>query len=218
MSVALRALHWVVLTRRAAALVIGSTLAVVVSACGSSSEGSGTDGSPSQPVGTCNSVTQQHAIAGYTHVPVCSPVSYGTNPPSSGNHYPIWAAYQSYTNDLPEGFWVHNLEHGAVVFSYNCPSGCASDIAAAQALIDALPDDAQCDPSAGDARVRMVMTPDPGLDVKFAASSWGWTLRADCFDPVTFGAFVQAHYAQGREAICGQGENLSSGIPASCGE
>jgi hypothetical protein len=119
---------------------------------------------------------------------------------------------------IPEGFWVHNLEHGAIVFSYNCPSGCASDVAAAQAVIDGLQSDSACDPAAGDARVRMVMTPDPNLDVKFAASAWGWTLRADCFDPDTFGAFISAHYAQGREAVCGDGDDLSTGVPAGCGQ
>jgi hypothetical protein len=198
--------------------VLAAAVVVALPACGSSSGGGGADGPPSAPAGSCNAVTQEHAIEGYTHVPVCSAVTYGTRPPSSGNHYPIWAAYQSYTNDLPEGFWVHNLEHGGVVFSYNCPSGCASDIAAAQALIDGLPDDPACSPSAGDPRVRMLMTPDPGLDVKFAASSWGWTLRADCFDQSAFGAFVQAHYGQGREAICGQGEDLSTGVPETCGK
>jgi hypothetical protein len=151
-------------------------------------------------------------------VAVCSHVTYLTKPPSSGDHYPIWAAYQTYLAAIPEGFWVHNLEHGAVVLSYNCPGGCASDVAAAQTWINALPDDPQCNPSAGDARVRVIMSPDPNLDVKFAASSWGWTLRAECFDPVAFGAFAVAHYGQGREVICAEGQDLSSGIQDGCGE
>jgi hypothetical protein len=193
-------------------------LLIWVVACGSSSGGPGSDGPPSNPTGSCNAVVQQRAIEGYAHVPVCSKVTYGTKPPSSGNHYPIWSAFRSYESAIPEGFWVHDLEHGAVVFSYNCPTGCASDIAAAQSLIDGLPDDSLCDPSLGNPRVRMTMTPDPNLDVKFAASSWGWTLRADCFDPGAFGAFVKAHYGQGREMICGQGDDLSTGVPAGCGQ
>jgi hypothetical protein len=164
------------------------------------------DGPPSAPTGPCNAVVQQRAIEGFTHVPVCSEVTYLSNPPSSGNHYPIWAAFQSYDFAVPEGYWVHDLEHGAVVFSYNCPTGCAADVASAQAFIDALPDDPLCMPANGDPRVRMTMTPDPKLEVKFAASSWGWTLRADCFDPVAFGAFVQDHYGQGREILCAQGD------------
>jgi hypothetical protein len=165
------------------------------------------------PMGACNAVVQEHAIEGFTHVDVCSLVTYETKPPSSGNHYAVWAAFQSYPDPIPEGFWVHNLEHGAVVFSYNCPDGCASDVAAAEALIEGLTPDPLCDPSVGDPPTRMLMTPDPNLDVRFAASSWGWTLRADCFDPATFGAFVQAHYGNGREVICTNGD-----VPPSCGD
>src|SRR5579863_2467829 len=91
--------------------------------------------------GACNAIVAQHPIEGATHVAVCSPVTYATKPPSSGNHYPIWAAYQTYASAIPEGFWVHDLEHGAVVVSYNCPSGCADQVADAQAWISALPDD-----------------------------------------------------------------------------
>ncbi len=169
-------------------------------------------------MGPCNAVVEEHPIEGFLHVDVCSPVTYETRPPSSGNHYPVWAAYKSYPAAIPEGFWVHNLEHGAVVFSYNCPGGCASDIAAAQALIDGAPQDPVCDPTAGDPSARFVMTPDPNLDVEFAASAWGWTLRADCFDPGAFGAFVQAHYGNGREVICSDGEDVSTGLPANCGD
>lgn len=188
-------------------------LAAAAIACGG-----GSGGAPGAPSGSCSAAAQQHPIEGFSHVPVCSPVSFATRPPSSGDHYPIWAAYQSYSSAVPEGFWVHDLEHGAIVITYNCPGGCASDVAAAQAFIDAQPDDPMCDPSAGDPRVRLVMTPDPGLDVKFAASAWGWTLRADCFDASAFGAFTAAHYGQGREAVCGQGEDLSTGVPAGCGQ
>jgi len=180
--------------------------------------GSLVDGLPSAPTGPCEAIVQQRAIEGYTHVPVCSHVTYRTKPPSSGDHYPIWVAYESYASAIPEGYWVHNLEHGAVVFSYNCPSGCTSDVAAAKALIDGLPNDPDCNPASGDARVRIAMTPDPNLDVRFAASSWGWTLRAKCFDSATFGAFVQAHYGHGRELVCSQGDPLSTGAQDGCGD
>ncbi len=180
--------------------------------------GSPDDGLSSEDGGACGAVVEQHAIEGATHVAVCAPVTYLTKPPSSGNHYPIWAAYESYPLAIPEGFWVHDLEHGAVVLSYDCPAGCAADVAAAQRWIDNLPDDPICSPAAGDARIRIVMTPDPNLDVKFAASAWGWTLRADCFDPVAFDAFFRAHYGQGSEALCAQGEDLSLGVQDGCGE
>lgn len=190
-------------------------------ACGPSAQdpgGSLVDGAASAPVGPCHAVVQERAIEGFTHVDECSAVTYLSKPPSSGNHYPVWADYESYASAIPEGFWVHNLEHGAVVFSYNCPGGCPADISAAQSFIDGLAQDPDCDPTLGDPPARMVMTPDPNLDVKFAASAWGWTLRADCFDPAAFGAFVTAHYGNGREVICAQGEDLSTGVQPGCGD
>jgi hypothetical protein len=65
------------------------------------------------------------------------------------------------------------------------------------------------------------MTPDPHLDVRFAASAWDWTLRANCFDTDAFLAFAQAHYAQGLEPLCNSGEDVigsATGDPAGCGE
>jgi len=149
--------------------------------------------------GDCQATVASHPIEGGQHMPVCSPLSYGTNPPSSGNHYPIWAAYQTYARSIPRGFWVHSLEHGAVVISYNCPGGCADEVARAQAFIDALP--ADCGPMAR----RVIMTPDPDLDVRFAASAWGHTLRTNCFDRDAFSTFVTEHYDKAPESICGGG-------------
>jgi len=172
----------------------------------------------SAPTGTCDAVVQQHAIEGRTHIPVCSYAPYDTKPPSSGNHYPIWAAYKTYTAPIPEGFFVHNLEHGTIVLTYNCPNGCAADVTAAQAMLDALPDDPTCVALGEGVRRRSLMTPDPNLDVPFAASAWGWTLRANCFDTTTFQAFALAHYNQGPEDLCNDGEDVSSGLAAGCGD
>ncbi len=179
---------------------------------------------PSAPEGPCAAVVQQFTPGGRVHVPECSYVDYPTKPPNSGNHYPVWSAYRSYSSPIPEGYWVHNLEHGSIVLSYNCAvardggaAGCEADVASAQQMLDALPVDPLClDAGAGVLR-RTVMTPDPNLDVPFAASAWGWTLRASCFDAIAFGAFAMAHYGQGPEVLCGNGEDLSVGVPANCG-
>ena len=101
---------------------------------------------------------------------------------------------------MPRGFWVHDLEHGAVVITYNCPGGCAAEVAQAQALIDSVIDSA-CVASTGTKR-RIVMTPDPDLDVRWAASSWGWTLRASCFEPAVFQQFITEHYNHSPEDEC----------------
>lgn len=176
--------------------------------------------SASKPVGSCGAVTQEHAIEGRTHVAICSYVDYQTLPPSSGDHYPVWAAYMTYDQPVPEGYWVHNLEHGTIVLSYNCgEAGCATDIAAAQQMIDQVPADPLCASAGEGVRSRFVMTPDPRLDVRFAASAWGWTLRANCFDLAAFRAFAEAHYGQGPEALCENGEDVigTAGDPPGCG-
>jgi hypothetical protein len=194
-------------------------------ACGQqASEQAGLDATSypaSAPVGPCGAVTQQHAIEGFNHVDVCSYVDYHTLPPSSGDHYPYWAAYLTYDQPVPEGYWVHNLEHGTIVLSYNCgEAGCADDIAAAQQMMDQFPVDPVCTQAGDGVRHRLLMTPDPRLDVRFAASAWGWTLRANCFDASAFLAFANAHYGQGREpTICSNGEDVigTSADPPGCG-
>jgi hypothetical protein len=151
------------------------------------------------PDAACPVFVEAHAIEGNLHMATCSPLTFGTNPPSSGNHYAIWAAYRTYTQPFLPGFWVHSLEHGAVVIGYHCDGGCPDEVARAQAFIDALPNDC------GAPARRVILLPNPDLDVRFAASAWGFTLRADCFDEPTFAAFVAAHYAQAPENICSDG-------------
>lgn len=175
-------------------------------------------------MGTCGAVVEQQGIEGANHVAVCTVIDYGTKPPSSGDHYPVWGAYKTYTSAIPEGFWVHDLEHGAVVLTYNCAVGqggaseCAGEVAAAQQMIDSLPQDPACVELAENVLRRVVMTPDPKLDVRFAASAWGWTLRANCFDATVFRAFAMAHYDMGPESFCNDGEDpIAAGLPSGCG-
>jgi hypothetical protein len=87
---------------------------------------------------------------------------------------------------------VHGLEHGAVIAVYNCPGGCADEVAAAQAWIDALPTDT--DPYCPGEKPRVILVPDPTLDVRWAATAWTWTLRACAFDAPTFQQFFLDHY------------------------
>jgi Protein of unknown function (DUF3105) len=151
--------------------------------------------------GTCAALVAQHPDEGAFHVN-CTPVpTYGTEPPSSGNHYPIWADFKTYTTPVPWGHLVHSLEHGAIVIVYNCPCGCDAEVAQAQAMIDALPVDPIC---TAPTKRRVILAPDPTLDVRWAASAWTWTLRASCFDAAAFNDFARAHYGMGGEDLCGE--------------
>ncbi|HVJ15023.1 MAG TPA: DUF3105 domain-containing protein [Polyangiaceae bacterium] len=166
--------------------------------------------------GACNVEVTQEVLAPGTHVALCSEVTYATNPPSSGSHYPTWADFGVYDFPLPRGFWVHNLEHGAVVVSYNCPTDCAAEVAAASAWLYQLSPDASCPTGAP----RVLLVPDPELDVRWAASSWGFTLRADCFDDAAFSDFYVAHAGQSpapEAAVCSAGPDLRVPNAEVCG-
>ena len=154
-----------------------------------------------------------HAFEGRTHVPPCSDVVYCSEPPSSGNHYAVWAEYKTYDAPVPWGFLVHDLEHGGIDVVYNCPVGCPDEVAAAQAWIDSLPDDALCG-----GRPRIVLAPDPTLTCRWAASAWQWTLRGGTFSVDPFQQFYERHYESPdpslqapEETLCGGGIDEPAG-------
>ena len=187
------------------------------SAGGSSSTTASASGGSAGAGPGCAVEIASHDLDAAIHVTECSHIDYATNPPSSGQHYGVWAAYQTYDFPVPRGYWVHSLEHGAVVISYNCPEGCPDEVAEAESLIASLPVDPRCVPYDLDRQV--ILTPDPHLDTRWAMSSWGHTLRADCIDAAAFADFYESNVAHGPEDICGGGSALTEATLApDCGE
>lgn len=159
------------------------------------------------------------ANEGHTHVPVCTAVGYQTVPPSSGNHWPIWAAFRVHDQPVPHEMLVHDLEHGAIVMAHRCEDAACPDLAAA---FDQVGDDFGVDPlclmtTGGAPRSRLVITPDPTLEVPIALSAWQATYRATCLDPESLLAFIEAHYAKASENLCLDGKDPldpATGVPA----
>lgn len=60
------------------------------------------------------------ADLGQTHVTDISDITYNSNPPTSGTHFPVWAKRGVYDRVLSDGHLIHSLEHGYIVISYNC--------------------------------------------------------------------------------------------------
>ena len=200
---------------RSLVLSLGS-LGVCVSltlGCSSKADNAGSNGQD-ESGGACNVVLESATGLTHSHLNDCAPISYPDNPPIGGDHYGTWAAFQSYSFPVPRGFFVHDLEHGAIVFTYNCPEGCDDEVAQVQALIDALPEDSLCtgDPDTGALR-RVVLTPDPLLDVRWGLSAWGHTLRADCVDSDRFSQFYLNHFGLGPEKLCARGNDFGGVQP-----
>ena len=231
--------------RKAAFFLVFASLplAALIHACGGTRESPADAGHPTsdassdritldgslRPDAACEVLIDTPPLLESPHIALGTDVTYSSNPPSSGPHYPIWAAFQEFATPVDRRNYVHDLEHGAVVLLYNCallpgsdaggdggdggdgggdaaaPSSCAAVVQGLRDLMNALPADPICNVEAG-VRRRVVLTPDPLLTVPVAAAAWGWTYRAQCLDPGTLDAFARAHYAHAPENECLNGQ------------
>ena len=148
----------------------------------------------SAPVCTTTGECEESVVIG-TPTHVTTPIDYADVPPAGGPHNPCWTTYGVHSTEVVDENWVHNLEHGAVVFLYSCPSGCASEVAALAALVPGRPF----------AVVTSYSTMPPG----FAVVSWGHRLVTPTLDVAAFTAFYMEHVDHG-------GESTSANPPASC--
>ena len=149
---------------------------------------------------------------GQMHIDACTKLTFGTNPPSSGTHYPVWAAFQVYDRAIPQGFVVHALEHGAIAMQYRPGDADAAKVAEIAAWAASLPADPRC----GFAR-RVLVLPNPNLTTPFAAAAWQKTLTSTCFHGPTFARFYRDHVGKAPEDICAPGDPLTS-VKPDCGE
>lgn len=141
------------------------------------------------------------------HVPQGTILEHSTNPPASGPHFGIWAAYDRSYASLDRGFWLHNAEHGAIVLAYRCDEGCDPEVAQLEDAVRAFPVDPDCTTPV---KRRALVVADPLLPdgVPFAAIAWGVTYTATCVDPVALATFHGDFYARAPEDFCTDGAGL----------
>jgi hypothetical protein len=131
---------------------------------------------------------------GQQHVPVGTTIRYAFCPPTSGGHYssanrgPIRSGVYGPGAEQAPGGWVHNLEHGATVLVYRCPSAvpgqgdCPSttEMATMQQWFNDSPSDPTCGRQAVVARFDAIST-------RFAVLAWNRALLLDTFDNTSLG-------------------------------
>jgi len=122
-------------------------------------------------------------------------LDYGELPPAGGPHNPCWGDFGVHDEAFAPENWVHNLEHGGVVFLYECPDGCSDEQAALEDFVDA--------------HAWAILTGFDGLGTRFAALAWGYRLMTDELDLDAFAAFYDAHADQAPESV-------PSGKPPGC--
>lgn len=145
------------------------------------------DGSTAVPEGgdRCQTREQQLTVSSRAHV--TGDVVYADPPPVGGDHNACWAKWDVYEDELADERWVHNLEHGGVVFLYRCPDGCRAEIDTMKVFVSG--------------RTQALMTPYAALPTRFAVVAWGVRLTTNCFDMPAFQRFYNEHVDNAPESL-----------------
>lgn len=130
------------------------------------------------------------AITSSDHVPIDTPPGpYSSNPPAGGTHYDSDFSAKFYQDsDLatlptnPEGYLVHSLEHGYVIFWYNCQVS-GIDCSGLKQTIQTVMDDT--------GNTKLIAFPWEDMDVPLAMTSWGRILKFTQPDAAQMKQFVE---------------------------
>jgi Protein of unknown function (DUF3105) len=133
---------------------------------------------------------------GQQHIPNdTSGVYKAPYPPTSGQHWGnIWADWEMYDHPIPPEVFVHNLEHGGIVLLYRCDAPCPDVVAQLRDLYRTFP-------KAKNAKVKMVVAPDPKIRTPFAILAWTWIDELPAFDRDRLLRFYRAHVDKGPEDV-----------------
>lgn len=130
---------------------------------------------------------------GQEHVEVGTSISYNSNPPTSGTHYPYPAAWGIYKDPPADGFLVHNLEHGGVIISYNPKRIKDQELSQLRQQVRSL----------SNFNGRIILIPRLNLDTAIALTAWNYLQELDRYNSTAIKVFYDTHIARGPE--CQQG-------------
>lgn len=146
----------------------------------------------SQATPTSNYQWQKLPDLGRKHVDEGTKVTYNSNPPTSGPHYPVWQKYGITDKPVADELLVHSLEHGYVIMSYNCaklPAGTSCDTLKKQ-LSDIVKEKRTW---------KLIMIPRPNLDVPLALTAWTYLDKMKQFDKNRIASFIDDFRDKGPE-------------------
>lgn len=126
------------------------------------------------------------------------PGPFSSNPPTSGRHYSIPLAAGFYEEgdpitqvSYPEGYLLHNLEHGYIIFWYNCEILDESDCTELKSRIRTTIDDFQ--------EYKLIGFPWPEMDSPLLMASWGQMQTFASFDESAAEDFIRTNRNQAPE-------------------
>lgn len=128
-------------------------------------------------------------IMSSSHISVDSdPGTYNSNPPTSGPHYPEEAQagfYETNIYQIPSGYLVHNLEHGYIIFWYNCADLSESVCSELKSQIKAVMDEVN--------NVKVIAYPWDSIDIPVAMTSWGRLQKMETFNAAQARSFYKTN-------------------------
>lgn len=138
--------------------------------------------------------SSQMAYEGDKHMPESTEITYQSNPPTSGNHWPVPLQDGVYQTEKPDEAVVHSMEHGRVWISYK-PT-------IPQNIIEQLKE-----LGSGQA---LIVTPREANDADIALAAWtrsdAFNLNADgTLDEKRIRDFIKRYKNKGPEFIPGHG-------------
>ena len=125
---------------------------------------------------------QEHIAEGSTEHP-----PYNSNPPTSGWHWPVSAAWGVYPGGQPDERLIHNLEHGGIWISYK-PGMVDQDV------INLLNDFAN-------RYSKIIVEPREKNDAAISLAAWNHLQNLDQFDETAILRFIDAFYDEGPEKV-----------------
>ena len=127
---------------------------------------------------------------GIAHVDEGAPVSYQARPPTSGMHYPrAYPSYGVFDFPLPNGSWVHSIEHGSIAILYNCPRGCPEIVQQLRNLYPKMP----LGRNARQGQPRVQIFPYRDMDMRIAVVAWRWLMELSTIDEAKIIQFAEEH-------------------------
>lgn len=128
------------------------------------------------------------------------PGPYNTDPPTSGRHYAneldagfYEEADRDSISGFPEGYLVHNLEHGYIIFWYNCDLVTEGECTDLKSQIRSVLD--------RENNFKVIAFPWESLEVPVVLTSWGQMQEFETFDPELAQSFVKQNRNQAPEPL-----------------
>ena len=129
---------------------------------------------------------QEFPIEGRAHVSLGTPVTYNTNPPTSGDHFAEAESWGVNEKEVEDKAAIHGLEHGGIWITYK-------DIDEESTKI--------LEEIGRENSGSVIVSPRSGNEAKISVTSWGRMMKLDAVDKALIQKYIATYKNQGPEKL-----------------